>query len=221
MNDGLRPWQSSLLIHALLVAFFLLVTKLNLSPTEMIEVPIEITMPEEVQNLAEIKEKPQVVLKSVNTPQEESQKNQVREVFGASRQSYTDESVGDDQAVNAKRGNTLAKEVDNKVLLDSDVDSLPTPTEDYLVSEMPVVLSEVRPNYPKEAREKQIEGAVVLDVLVDSSGNVRQVSVIEGLDIFKQGAVEAMRKFRFKPALVDGAPVAVRIRYTLRFELEY
>lgn len=221
MNGGLKPWQSSFLIHALLVAFFLVVTKLNLSPTEMIEVPIEITMPEEVQNLAEIKEKPQVVLKSVNTPQDESKKTNVREVFGASRQSYTDNSVADDQAVNAKRGNTLAKEVDDKVLLDSDVDSLPTPTEEYLVSEMPVVLSEVRPVYPKEAREKQIEGAVVLDVLVDSLGNVRQVNIIEGLDIFKNGAVQAMKKFRFKPARVDGSPVAVRIRYTLRFELEY
>jgi protein TonB len=123
--------------------------------------------------------------------------------------------------VEAKKGNTLAKEVDQTKLLESDVTSLPTPTEEYLVSEMPVVLSEVRPIYPKEAKEKKIEGAVVLAILIDEQGLVRQVSVIEGPEVFKTGALEAMKKFRFKPAKVDGRPVAVRIRYSLNFKLEF
>jgi len=62
---------------------------------------------------------------------------------------------------------------------------------------------------------------VVLDVLIDDQGKVRQVSVIEGESVFRNEALIAMKKFLFKPARVDGKPVAVRIRYSLKFLLEY
>ena len=186
--------------------------------TEVFEVPIEVAAPKEIQNLAEVKEQPKVVLKSVNTPEIKAKES--REVFGASRESYTDSSLGS-EGVEAKKGNTLAKEVDQTKLLDSDASRLPVPTEEYLVSEMPSVLSEVRPEYPKEAREKRLEGAVSMDVLIDDKGVVRQVSVIEGVALFREGALKAMRGFRFRPAKVDGKAVSVRIRYVLNFKLEY
>ena len=214
----LRPWQASLLTHLSCVAAFLFLTYFRMPESELIEVPIEVTEPLEVQNLAEAKEKPKVVLKSVNEPVPDAKPT--REVFGASRNSHTDASVGDD-GVDAKKGNTLAKEADKTVLEDSDADSLPTPTEEYLVSEMPTVLSEVRPEYSKEARAQELEGPVVMNILIDEKGTVRQVEVVEGLEIFRKGAVAAMKKFRFKPAQVEGKPVAVRIRYTLQFQLEY
>jgi len=185
----------------------------------VIEVPIEISAPPEVQNLTEVQEKPKVVVKSVNEP--EPTATEARQVFGANRNSYTDESVGDDEAVSAKKGNTLAKESDKEVLKDSDADSLPTPTEEYLVSEMPSVLSEVRPQYPPQARAEGLEGAVVMDILIDEKGKVRQASLVEGPEIFRAGALEAIKKFLFRPAQVDGSAVAVRIRYTLKFQLEY
>lgn len=217
----LRPWQLSLSLHIALIALFTLMTQFQMRSTEVIEVPIEMNMPQDVQNLVESKSTPKVVLKSVNQAEESPPPAKVREVFGVNRQSYTDNSVGDSEAVYAKRGNTLTKESDNKILNADDVDSLPVPTEEYLVSEMPVVLKEVRPSYPQKAREEKIEGVVVLDVLIDKNGLVRQVSVIEGPQIFQKNAVEAMRSFQFKPANIDGSPVPVRIRYTLRFELEY
>ncbi len=213
-----RPILSSLLLHLSLVALFLVVSKLPSSSTEMIDVPVIISQPQETQKLSEIKEQTKVVLKSVN---ESPESKPSREVFGANRNSYVDSSVNNSEAVEAKRGNTLAKQTDSTVLQNSDADSLPTPTEDYLVSEMPSVLSEVRPTYPKEAKEKGLEGAVALDILIDNLGTVRQVSVIEGPDLFRIVAVEAIKKFRFRPAKVDGKAVAVRIRYSLRFELEY
>ena len=184
----------------------------------MYEVPIEIYEPKDIQNLAEVKETPKVVLKSVNEAVPDSKP--VREIFGASRESYTDETLGK-EGVEAKKGNTLAKEVDKTQLLDSDASSLPTPTEEYLVSEMPVPLSGVRPVYPKEARDKQIEGSVAMDVLIDDKGKVRLASVIEGSEIFRASALEAMQKFLFRPAKVDGKPVAVRIRYSIKFKLEF
>ncbi len=215
---ALKPWQTSLLVHLSLALGFFFLTQVRLPVSEVYEIPVVVTGPEEVQNLTEVKEKPKVVLKSVNEPAPEAKA--AREVFGASRNSHTDASVGDD-GVEAKKGNTLAKESDQEVLKDSDADSLPTPTEEYLVSEMPSVLSEVRPVYPKEARAQQLEGPVVMNILIDETGKVRQVTVVEGDELFRPGAMEAMKKFKFKPAQVDGKPVAVKIRYTLRFQLEY
>lgn len=215
----LKPWQTSALLHIAFCSALVLIVYLPKS-IEVIEVPIEIYDPGEIQNLTLIQEEPKVVLKSINEPETKTVKSQ--EVFGTSRDSYTDTSKDNlSEGLEVKKGNTLAKDVDRLELKDSDATQLPTPTEEYLVSEMPVVLSEVRPTYPKEAKDKQLEGSVALDVLIDDQGTVRQVKVIEGQDIFKNGALEAMKKFKFKPAKVDGKSVAVRIRYVLNFKLEY
>jgi periplasmic protein TonB len=213
----LSPLNFSIMLHLLLVGVFVSLSLIKETPKPF-EVPIEIEAPESPQDLKEIKKDTKIVLKSVNEPV--PTKTATREVFGASRNSLTDDSK-ESSGIEAKLGNTLSKASDSEVLKDSDADSLPSPVEEYLVSEMPSVLSEVRPQYPKEAREKQIEGSVVMDVLIDALGKVREVKIIEGLVVFRSGAVEAMKKFRFKPAVIDGKPVAVRIRYSLKFELEF
>ena len=215
--QALRPWHVSLLFHAGFLLLVMALTYLKYTPIEVYKIPIEFNDPKNIQNLNEVTEKPKVALKSVNEAVPESKPT--REIFGASRNSYTDKTVGK-EGVEAKKGNTLAKEIDKIQLLDSDSTSLPTPTDEYLVSEMPLPLSEIRPAYPKEARDKKIEGSVAMDVLIDETGRVRQVSVIEGLDIFRASALEAMKKFFFRPAKVDGKAVAVRIRYSIKFKLE-
>jgi TonB family protein len=214
----LKPWQLSFLVHAGFIGLCLFFIFNKKTETEVYDIPVVISAPQEVQNLTEVKEQPKVVLKSINEPIPAQGK--AREVFGASRESYTDSTLGA-EGVEAKKGNTLAKAADQEKLLDSDMTSLPVPTEEYLVSEMPVVSVEVKPVYPQEAKVKKLEGKVALDVLIDEQGVVRQVQVIEGPEIFRTEASIAMRRFRFKPAKVDGKPVAVRIRYTLNFKLEY
>lgn len=215
--QALRPWQLSFLFHAACIALVFSLSFFKIKSVEVYEIPIELNAPKEIQNLDVVTDKPKVALKSVNEAVPELRPG--REVFGASRDSYTDEAVGL-EGVEAKKGNTLAKEVDKVILLDSDSTGLPKPTDEYLVSEMPVLLSEIRPVYPKEAKDKGVEGSVVLDVLIDERGKVRQLNVIEGLDIFRSSALDAMKKFLFQPALVDGKPVAVRIRYSIKFKLE-
>ncbi len=213
----LSPLNTSIIYHAILIGGFAALVLIKDAP-EPFEVPIVIEAPQNVQDLKEIKKDTKIVLKSVNEPA--PVKASAREVFGTSRNSLTDDS-SENSGIAAKKGNTLSKDSDSEVLRDSDADSLPSPVEEYLVSEMPSVLTEVRPLYPKEAREKQIAGTVVLDVLIDAQGKVREVKIIEGLEVFRRGAVDAMKKFRFKPAVIDAKPVAVRIRYSLKFELEF
>lgn len=217
--NALSPRNLSLLFHAALVGIFFLITHIQVKNNiEPFNVPIVFEAPLEPMNIKEIKKEAKVVLKSVNKAA--PIQGEAREVFGLSRKSYTDNSNTNGGVV-AKMGNTTAKVEDKEILKSTDPDSLPTPTEEYLVSQMPRVISEVRPNYPKEARDKQKEGAVVLDVLIDGKGNVRQVNVIESEEVFRNEAVEAMKKFKFSPANVSGKAVAVKIRYVIKFKLEF
>ena len=216
--NALSPRNLSLLFHVILIGAFFIITRTHIKNNiEQLNVPVVFEPPAPAQKIKEIKKESKVVLKSVNKV--EATKGEAREVFGLSRNTYTDNTST--SGVVAKIGNTTAKVSDKEILKPTDSDSLPTPTEEYLVSQMPRVISEVRPNYPKEAREKQKEGAVVLDVLIDEKGNVRQVNVIESEEVFRNEAVEAMKKFKFSPANISGKVVAVKIRYVIKFKLEY
>ena len=70
--------------------------------------------------------------------------------------------------------------MDQKELKKGDDESLPIPEEDYMVTAMPRVVSEFRDPYPKEAKEKGIEGKVILEILIDNEGRVRKATLIDG-----------------------------------------
>ena len=139
------------------------------------------------------------------------------QVFGVSRKSIT---ASDGLA--EKAGNTIAKAPDREVLKPSDADFLPIPSDEYLITKMPELREEVRIPYPPEAKTKGIEGAVVMDLLIDNTGKVREVNLVSGPDpSLSEAAVTATKNFQFSPALIQDKPVAVRIRYAYRFVLEH
>jgi protein TonB len=85
---------------------------------------------------------------------------------------------------------------------------------------MPSVAAEVRIPYPPEAREKKIEGKVVMELLIDAEGKVRNATIVSGPGYgLNEAALEAIYRFKFKPAEVEGKPVAVKIPYTYNFVL--
>jgi protein TonB len=139
-----------------------------------------------------------------------------RGVFGVTRRSLVAEE-GED----VKAGNTVAKEVDTTQLRPGDEESLPIPADEFLVTAMPELASEVRVPYPREAREKKVQGAVVMEILIDAQGVVREAILVSGPGAgLDEAALEAVRSFRFRPARIEERPVAVRIRYAYRFVLE-
>jgi periplasmic protein TonB len=143
-----------------------------------------------------------------------------KSVFGLSRNAIT-ENTNLPDTVAVKAGNTIAKEQDNIKLKDSDPDSLPIPTDDYLVSAMPRLKKEIRISYPEMARKQNIEGPVVMDLLIDKDGRVRNVQLVQGPGFgLNEAAVNAAKDFEFTPARVGDQNVAVKIRYTYRFVLE-
>jgi protein TonB len=150
-------------------------------------------------------------------PEEEGR----RAVFGISKKALTEDSVPGEPAVEVKTGNTLAVAPDERKLEPGDAESLPIPTEEYLVTEMPRLLAEVRIPYPEAARSKGIEGPVAIDLLIDAEGAVRDATLLSGPGGgLNEAALEAVRGVRFRPARIGEKAVPVRIRYVYRFVLE-
>jgi len=96
-----------------------------------------------------------------------------------------------------------------------------TVSEDYEVSQMPILLNEVRVPYPSEARAKNIQGNVVFDLLISSNGSVSDLKVVSSPDpTLTFAARNAVTLFKFRPARMGDKSVAIRIRYTYRFLLQ-
>lgn len=143
----------------------------------------------------------------------------LHKVFGVSKKAITEESGA--AKVEVKAGNTLATAPDNEKLKPGDAESLPIPTDEYLVSRMPSVVADVRIPYPPEAKAHKIEGKVVMELLIDADGKVRQAKIISGPGYgLEEAALAAITRFKFRPAEVDGKPVAVKIPFTYNFLLK-
>ena len=89
----------------------------------------------------------------------------------------------------------------------------------------PVLMSLPELAYPPLLRGAGIEGDVVLEFLVDATGRVDSGSVviIPSEDpphrAFERPAADAIRGATFRPAVVDGQPVPIRIRQVVAFRL--
>jgi len=69
-----------------------------------------------------------------------------------------------------------------------------------------VIENLVRPEYPQEARDRDIEGRVALVALVDTLGAVARVDLMSstGAPILEEASIAAVKKCRFRPYRVDG-----------------
>jgi protein TonB len=206
--------QQSLIIHLCLAAVFLLggwILGSGPRAVQKIRVSIQEVPHVEPQKPAE----PPVI--QVSPQKAEAPAKIPRKVFGITKDTLKSDKPG---AVEVKTGNTLAKEIDQEKMNPDDATALPVPAEEYLVSQMPKLKSEVRIPYPPEAKAKNVEGVVVMDVLIDAAGKVREAKLLEGPGFgLNEAAMKAIYSFEFSPAVIDKKPVAVRIRYAYRFVL--
>lgn len=84
----------------------------------------------------------------------------------------------------------------------------------------PGLLREVRPEYTEDARRMNLEGDVVLEIVVRNDGTVGDVRVIKGLGGGLEGrAIDAVRQWRFSPARRYGTPVDVIVEVAVEFKL--
>ncbi|WP_376691918.1 energy transducer TonB [Wenzhouxiangella sp. EGI_FJ10409] len=80
----------------------------------------------------------------------------------------------------------------------------------------------VPPPYPREAALNGIEGWVRVSVEIDAHGRVGDVRVLEAepRGVFDQAAIQAVRRWTWKPAIVDGQPRAQTVVQELAFDLD-
>jgi TonB family protein len=84
----------------------------------------------------------------------------------------------------------------------------------------PSILREVKPDYSEEARRRNLEGDVVLEIVVRRDGSVGPITVLQGLGSgLDQRAVDAVRQWRFRPAQRLGTPVDVIVEVAVEFRL--
>jgi TonB family protein len=84
----------------------------------------------------------------------------------------------------------------------------------------PRALETPDPEYSEEARKAKYQGTCVLWLIVDPDGKPRDIKVARALGMgLDQKAIEAVRNWRFSPAMKDGRPVPVQINVEVNFRL--
>lgn len=82
-----------------------------------------------------------------------------------------------------------------------------------------LLLGRVEPDYPASARDRHLQGAVVLRVLVGQDGRVRELTPMDGNPELASSAVAAVRQWRFRPYAPAGSPVSFTTQITIDFAL--
>jgi protein TonB len=86
-----------------------------------------------------------------------------------------------------------------------------------------VPLVRVQPSYPERAAARGIEGWVMIQFTITAIGSVKDEKVIayEPSSIFNRAALRAVRKFKYKPKVVDGVAMdQLGQKITISFDLE-
>ena len=84
----------------------------------------------------------------------------------------------------------------------------------------PVVIYQVEPEFSEEARKAKFMGVVLVNLIVDAHGNPQNVHTLRGVGMgLDEKAVEAVKQYRFKPAMEGGKPVAVELNVEVNFQI--
>lgn len=75
------------------------------------------------------------------------------------------------------------------------------------------------PHFPAEAQAAGVKGAVVVEVVIDTSGNVTDTRVVRSIPLLDDEALRVVRSWHFAPTMVNGQPVPVRTNLTINFSL--
>jgi TonB family protein len=206
----LSSLQISVIAHASLVLIILIMTTdLFTNKKQIIDLNIYVDpILAQVTNATNSKPVDEVIKKPETS---------FRKVFGVSRKSVVSNETN---AMAVKAGNTVAKSNDNLELNKDDLDSLPIPVADYLITDEPSVIFEPKNKQrTEEARRNGYTGTARLKILIDQTGIVREVKLVNSLKYgLDERAIELAKQVKLSPAKVNGKPVAVIRDFTITFK---
>lgn len=73
------------------------------------------------------------------------------------------------------------------------------------------------PVYPAGARHAQVSGVVWIEAWIGKDGKVVDTNVLSGPNLLRRAAQDAVKRWRYEPAVVDGAPIDRIARFELDF----
>jgi bla regulator protein blaR1 len=82
-----------------------------------------------------------------------------------------------------------------------------------------LLVKKVPPDYPKTARQAQIQGTVVLDATISKNGDVENLQIISGHPMLAPPVIEAVKQWKYEPYLLNGEPVEVETQLQVSFTL--
>jgi TonB family protein len=83
----------------------------------------------------------------------------------------------------------------------------------------PKKIKDVKPVYPEIAQAARVQGVVILEIIVDQRGDVRDAQILRSVPLLDQAALEAVRQWQFTPTFLNNAPTEVVMTVTVNFTL--
>jgi TonB family protein len=84
----------------------------------------------------------------------------------------------------------------------------------------PTKTLDVRPEYPAAAQQARVQGVVILEALVSTTGDVVAPCVLRSIPLLDQAAIDAVSQWKFEVTLLNGVPVPVIMTVTVNFTLQ-
>ncbi len=81
------------------------------------------------------------------------------------------------------------------------------------------LLVQTHPVYPQEAKEKGIQGTVMLEATIGRDGKVENLQVLSGEPVLATAAIDAVRNWRYATTLLNGDPIEVVTNINVNFTL--
>jgi TonB family protein len=86
--------------------------------------------------------------------------------------------------------------------------------------QLPVIMTQVKPDYPELMRHARKEGIVILEAVITNAGTVQNVKILHSTHpLFSQSATDAVLQWKYRPATLQGRAIAVYFKVTVRFTL--
>jgi periplasmic protein TonB len=82
-----------------------------------------------------------------------------------------------------------------------------------------LLIRRIEPVYPVIAKEARIQGTVVLSAIIAKDGTIKDLQLVSGHPMLAPAAIEAVKRWRYKPYLLSGIPVEVETTITVNFRL--
>ncbi len=77
----------------------------------------------------------------------------------------------------------------------------------------------VPPIYPPVAQAARVQGVVIIEAVIDTTGAVESARVLRSIPLLDDAALAAVRKWTYSPAMLNGMPIPVIMTVTVNFTL--